>query len=845
MFNQGDQPIAGYRLQRFLGRGQFGEVWAADGPGGTLVALKFIALQQKTGIRELKSIQAVKRIKHANLCSVNAMWLVGDDGSILDDQEIDLLIHNQAAPLPSQTLSLEATQTLNNPRYLVVSMALADGSLDQRLKEVGGGGIPREELLDYMQQAARGIDFLNAPRHQVGDKLVGIQHRDIKPANLLFAGDSVLVGDFGVAAAFGEYDTEATSVVGSLCYMSPESIKRIPSHTSDQYALAITYYQLRTGTLPFEPTVSFAELVDIHVRGKLRFEHVSAYEQAILAKATATDARQRYPSCVEFVNALAAPASEEVPAKGLARFKFPAMIGGSLAAVLLLSSLIWAILGGAEATDAGASSASFQNHTLFFSPEQTRYQIEIVPTELRADLAAQGVSSAPLKLLPTDQLRITARPENPLYATLVKELTYEQLARDDWHLKLAPLSADAMLNQISQKAVNGKWDEAEALFQQARQLRPEIATQPEAAVVHLEETPAIAAVNLHQDIFALALSGDGSSSLAVLDLVNWRNAPLRISLEGLPYQLYLLGDSPLAVSVEDQIVAVTPLEAASPTYQFDLGRPTDIPFRQITTAALAPDRKSIFFGQNHQQVTLLRLSPEGRLTEDQQAPFPARVDVVAYTPDNAMIVALGGSGQGRRWPLADLSASSAKAFELAGLQDQAFALHPVSRDQFYVLTDSQLLLATLSDSGIEATTERIAELRDSLILSRMTVDQKFLVYSSQNEARPLSIVDTASKQVTFVRPPDIRGTVEDFDLSPDGRYVVYANSAGALFALGLSDPSSRPLPLLAAQNQRLKFVRVSPDGQYVVTAAENGTVTRWNFIQLLLMATSGNLPDDS
>ena len=845
MFNQGDQPIAGYRLQRFLGRGQFGEVWAADGPGGTLVALKFIALQQKTGIRELKSIQAVKRIKHANLCSVNAMWLLGEDGSILDDQEIDLLIHNQTAPLPSQTLSLEATQTLNNPRYLVVSMALADGSLDQRLKEVGGGGIPRDELLDYMQQAARGIDFLNAPRHQVGDKLVGIQHRDIKPANLLFAGDSVLVGDFGVAAAFGEYDTEATSVVGSLCYMSPESIKRIPSHASDQYALAITYYQLRTGTLPFEPTVSFAELVDIHVRGKLRFEHVSAYEQEILAKATATDARQRYSSCVEFVTALAAPAPEEAPAEGLARFKFPALIGGSLAAMLLLSAIIWTILGGAEATDAGPSPAAFQTHTLIFSPEQTRYQIEIVSTEPRAELAARGISSAPLKLLPTDQLRITAQPENPLYAALDKELTYEQLIREDWHLKLAPLSAEAMLSQISQRAVEGEWDEARTLFQQARQVRPEIASQPEAAVVRLADAPAIAGMNLHQGLFAMALSGDGSSSLAVLDLENWTNATLRIPLEGLPYQLYLLGDSPLAVSVEEQIVAVTPLKAANPTYRFDLGQPTDIPFRQITAAALAPDRKSLLFGQNHQQVTLLRLSSEGRLTEDQRAPFPARVDVVAYTPDGATIVALGGSGQGRRWPVADLNASSGKAFELAGVQEQVLALHAVSSDQLYVLTDSQLLLATLSASAIETTIETITVLSGSLTSSRMTGDHKFLVYSTQNEARPLSIVDTTSKQVTSIRPPDIRGTVEDFDLSPDGRYVVYADSAGALFAFDLSAASARPLPLLATQNQRMKFVRISQDGQYVVTVAESGTVTRWNFVQLLLMAISDSEPDDS
>ena len=38
---------------------------------------------------------------------------------------------------------------------------------------------------------------------------------------------------------------------------------------SDQYSLAITYYQLRTGSMPFEKHVSFQELIQIHLQGRL------------------------------------------------------------------------------------------------------------------------------------------------------------------------------------------------------------------------------------------------------------------------------------------------------------------------------------------------------------------------------------------------------------------------------------------------------------------------------------------------------------------------------------------------------------------------------------------------
>ena len=66
-------------------------------------------------------------------------------------------------------------------------MPLCDESLLDRLhtcQRRGLPGLPRDELLGYMDEVAGAIDFLNEPRHPSDDGgLVGVQHRDIKPQN--------------------------------------------------------------------------------------------------------------------------------------------------------------------------------------------------------------------------------------------------------------------------------------------------------------------------------------------------------------------------------------------------------------------------------------------------------------------------------------------------------------------------------------------------------------------------------------------------------------------------------------------------------------------------------------
>ena len=128
-------------------------------------------------------------------------------------------------------------------------------------------GIPRDELLAYMEGAARGIDYLNQPIHDLGKGLVRIIHGDIKPHNILIVGDAVQVCDFGLARAIESLRKTSTGM-GTFAYAAPELLDGKAVVGSDQYCLAVTYVELCTGDLPFSETNPL-KVVELHRRGGL------------------------------------------------------------------------------------------------------------------------------------------------------------------------------------------------------------------------------------------------------------------------------------------------------------------------------------------------------------------------------------------------------------------------------------------------------------------------------------------------------------------------------------------------------------------------------------------------
>ena len=259
----GCEPVAGYTLVQKLGTGGFGEVWKASGPGGFHVALKFVPINKQVGQTEVRSLEVIREIRHPNLLSYFGTWIVGD--------------------------------------LLVIATELADCTLLDRLCEAqgnGNDGIPVFELLGYMDEAAKGIDYLNEP---TTPGRLRVQHRDIKPQNLLLSGGSVKVGDFGLARAIR---FEATGHTGSLtlAYAAPECLDGTTSFRSDQYSLAVSYCYLRGGRLPFEGT--HVEIIDGHRTKSPDLTMLPECERFAVAKALEKLPKNRWPNSSKFVQAL-------------------------------------------------------------------------------------------------------------------------------------------------------------------------------------------------------------------------------------------------------------------------------------------------------------------------------------------------------------------------------------------------------------------------------------------------------------------------------------------------------------------------------------------------------------
>jgi eukaryotic-like serine/threonine-protein kinase len=123
------------------------------------------------------------------------------------------------------------------------------------------GPLPTEQALDYVLQAARGLEHAHA---------AGIIHRDVKPTNLLLdPNGTVKVLDLGLALIkFREADpadhfTSDNVIMGTVAFMAPE--QALNTHQADEradvYSLGCTLFFLLTGKAPYEATTPMEVLV--------------------------------------------------------------------------------------------------------------------------------------------------------------------------------------------------------------------------------------------------------------------------------------------------------------------------------------------------------------------------------------------------------------------------------------------------------------------------------------------------------------------------------------------------------------------------------------------------------
>jgi serine/threonine protein kinase len=285
----GDQPASGYRLQERLGSGGFGEVWRASSPEGASCAIKIIDLMGKTALKEYQAISQIKYLKHPNLLPIHAVWLIDESGQVFDAET-----GHSSGFDPGKNVEL------------IIAMALGQKNLLQRLEECqakGIRGIPQYELLAYLEEAAKGIDFLNQPPADSNPPRKPIIHRDIKPANLLISGSTIQVADFGLAREVSGDNLSTTTLAASSAYVAPEVLKNRDSRSCDQYSLAISYMELRYGRLPLAATNTWSTMM-AHIEGRLDFSACTPAERQILKRATHLEPEARFASCTEMVRAL-------------------------------------------------------------------------------------------------------------------------------------------------------------------------------------------------------------------------------------------------------------------------------------------------------------------------------------------------------------------------------------------------------------------------------------------------------------------------------------------------------------------------------------------------------------
>jgi tRNA A-37 threonylcarbamoyl transferase component Bud32 len=281
LFAEGTVIGEKYRLVRLLGEGGMGQVFEAHHTViGRRFAIKFLhpflAGNEEITARFRNEAQAAGKLENENIAAAV------DFGSA-----------------PGGTL------------YLVMEFLEGDDLARLLSKE---GALPVVRTVNLLIQACRGL----AAAHDRG-----IIHRDLKPENLFVVpradGELLKILDFGIAKLRGNASvTRSGTTMGTPCYMSLEQARgaKEVDHRSDIYALGVIAYECLSGQKAF-PGENYAEVLS-----KVLAAQPFPLEQtrpdlpgnlgAVVRKAMARDADDRFASVIELAEALIPFAGRQV-----------------------------------------------------------------------------------------------------------------------------------------------------------------------------------------------------------------------------------------------------------------------------------------------------------------------------------------------------------------------------------------------------------------------------------------------------------------------------------------------------------------------------------------------------
>jgi eukaryotic-like serine/threonine-protein kinase len=315
------ETIGKYRLDRVLGEGGMGIVWAAFDPDlERAIAIKLLrggGAEATLRSRLLREARAMARLKHPNVLTV---YEVGTD---------------------------------QNRDY--IAMELVDG---ESLEAWLATRPPREQVMAALMAAGAGL----AAAHEAG-----LVHRDFKPHNVLRSRSGhIYVTDFGLARGNIEEGVEVDQLpatdsgspiersprgvtalpdrlasglrrpldslldspltqtgvlIGTPAYMAPEQFAgRMPDARSDQFAFCVTAWEALTGRRPFGGT-TLAELESAATRGAgdLAADEVPSSVRAVLVRGLDPSPSARWPDLPALLAALAEAVHASAPVRSARR----------------------------------------------------------------------------------------------------------------------------------------------------------------------------------------------------------------------------------------------------------------------------------------------------------------------------------------------------------------------------------------------------------------------------------------------------------------------------------------------------------------------------------------------
>ena len=265
MLERGDK-IGDYTLARFLGRGQFGEVWLAE-----------------------KELQFSKRkFQHA----LKFLFNLGDEVNLKSaEAEIDTWMEASGHPNIMSVLDM----LIHNDHIVIASEFAEGGSLKAWLSRSGGRAPSNEKALEMMTGILSGIDHLHSRN---------VVHRDLKPDNILLQGNFPRITDFGISRIVSA-GSMSTVAMGSPFYMSPESFDGSKSTQTDIWSAGVILYEMLSGEHPYRSETIYGLVSAIRqAEPKPLPDDVPAELRTVVDTALQKDLNRRYQTAAQMREAI-------------------------------------------------------------------------------------------------------------------------------------------------------------------------------------------------------------------------------------------------------------------------------------------------------------------------------------------------------------------------------------------------------------------------------------------------------------------------------------------------------------------------------------------------------------